>query len=83
MPKSGLVIVTWYDSATMDEWQGREDATRRGAQLAKVKTVGFLLKITRRAVVVAGSWSDADMVSETFSIPRKCVKRIRRVRVAK
>ena len=73
-----LVEVTWIDSATDTRWTDFQEARTR--KPIECKTAGRLLKSTRDIVQVAASINKLSHVGDQTTIPRTCVKSIRRLR---
>lgn len=66
-----VVLVEWDDSTAMGGWTDEADL-----ELAKCRTVGFLITKNKNRVVVAQSTSDIAHYDNRFGIPRKCIKKI-------
>lgn len=79
-----LVVVEWADAATVAVgWAELDDAARSVPSLAK--TAGWLLGEDEESIVVASSVvtdSEGGEKCMAVAIPRGCVARIRRCRVA-
>ena len=75
--KAPIVEVTWVDSAFNRGWGSHENKVR-DMNIETCRTVGFLLAKTTREVKVAQSLSD-DSFADGISIPRECVRRIKRL----
>lgn len=72
------VEVVWIDSAFHRGWGSHENKVRE-MQIETCRTVGFLLEKTSRVVKVAQSVSDGTF-ADGISIPRRCVKSIKRLK---
>ena len=76
--KFPLVLVNWVDSCSWHEWQSPESAAKAGP--TQCRTVGWQITGTKKSISVVQSVNECDDVSETWIIPRSCVRRIRRLR---
>ena len=66
------VEVKWIDSATRSSWHvlsGKDS-------FSQIRTVGFLVKKDKNCISVALSMDEDKWVSDTISIPRKCIIKI-------
>lgn len=78
-PLKELVEVEWVDSCTFGRW--RPKAEYAAAEPAHCRTAGYLLKADKQCVTIVQSMG-RDMVepiSDSMTIPRGCVTRIRRL----
>lgn len=74
------VEVTWIDSAFHRGWS---DADTKRAQMgmSECRTVGYLLSKTRESVKLVMSTADEnDSFSDGITIPRACVRTMKRLR---
>lgn len=72
------VEVLWDDPHTEDStWL---DLDSLGQASFTIRSVGFLLKKDKRQVVLVQSLTDDERGATTLSIPRGCIRRIRRIR---
>jgi len=69
------VEITWVDSATFDGWQSGP----HGARPSVCTTVGFLVKETKKYVIIAGSISPNQMMSP-LAIPKAVITKRRRLK---
>ena len=76
-----MVEVVWHDAhSDGGGWKQPTEALRDVAEPYVVRSVGFLLKANKREVVVAQSRTDrAGYVTDTMTIPRGMVRRVRRL----
>lgn len=70
-----IVEVTWKDSTTYDAWQHESGMI---SKVATCKTVGYLYSKTKNKVVLVASKS-IGTVAQMMVIPRKCIKKIRKL----
>ena len=75
-----LVLVTWDDAASVDQWRPIEDAA--SDKPAIIETVGFVVYNDRSHLTLAGSYYDRTVCS-TMLIPRAVVKSVKVLRKAK
>ncbi|RJO72876.1 MAG: hypothetical protein C4523_02575 [Myxococcales bacterium] len=69
-----IVRITWHDAEADAEWAKADDPVT----VPECETVGFLVKKTRKEIVIAHTRSGDD-VNGRFSIPRGCVVRIKEI----
>ena len=72
-----LLLVEWDDSSTCVGWHrlSSED------DISHCISTGLLCKETEKSITLTISKSELGSIAETISIPRSCIKRIRRLRV--
>ena len=76
--KPRMVEIEWVDSATTRGWNSPGQFVE--SPLAHCRTVGYLLKRTKKYVVVVQSLGDdTHNAGEGLGIPASCVKRLRRL----
>lgn len=78
IPKKQRVEVDWLDACSDSRWapvDGLDDETTCN------RTLGYCLKRTRTAITVGASLSDLRHCGDRITIPRSCVKAIRKVSV--
>ena len=75
--KFQLVQVTWIDSYSSVGWKGSQKAE---ASPLTCYTVGHLITSNRSGVVVAANSDEQGHTGDWMTIPRSCVKRVRRLR---
>lgn len=80
-PKYPLVLVEWVDSTVDGGWNDVSGYMER--ECLTMQSVGWMtVKDARRVQVVQShSWSQNDKCSDAITIPRGCVKRIRKLKV--
>ena len=73
-----LSLVEWEDSSTCVGWHrlGYDD------DISRCVSIGVLCKESDKFITLALSKSDSGNIGDTISIPRSCVKRIRRLKIA-
>lgn len=71
-----MVRVTWVDAATVDQWQVLGSLS----PIFSVTSVGYLLKKTKKRVVLVQSVSENDQQSAQLTLPRVAVRSIKRLR---
>jgi hypothetical protein len=76
--KANLVAVIWNDAESNSSWCSIEEIDKVVAP--ECITVGFLVKKTKKVVVVL-STIDKHVNGSYTLIPRGCVKRIRKLRL--
>lgn len=73
-----MVLVLWNDSSIEHGWRV-DDCTND--KVAYCRTVGILKAEGKEKITVALGDSDCGSVMETITIPKSCIKLIRRLRV--
>lgn len=73
-----LVLVEWEDSCVESNWHS-QDIKYEG--IALCTSSGIKIAETESFIVVASSINSFSRVSETISIPKSCIRRIRYLRV--
>lgn len=77
--KMSLVEVVWDDAATSGRWLSLKTYIEdRG--IVECRAVGYLTKKNAREIQVVQQISKEGDVSDSVTIPRSCVRRIRRLR---
>jgi hypothetical protein len=71
-----IVEVIWEDSYTTDGWEAHR---RGGPETAECRSVGYLLSRDMKHIVLAGSWSDTEVMSKT-TIPMGVVRAVVKLR---
>ncbi len=74
-----VVEITWVDACTSDKWRSRKEYLRITKPLA-IKTVGYLIKKNKKCVAVVQSQGANDDYSDSMTIPRDWVQKIRRLK---
>ncbi len=74
-----LVLIKWADSKVMHGWRESEDTTYD--DVAHCQTVGFLQYEDSEKVTITFGSSDSGFIMETITIPRGCIKSVRKLRV--
>ena len=73
-PAKDLVEVEYLDSSTSGGWQQKKDINH---EPAFCRTVGYLIKKTRRSLTLAQSIGDTNDVDAIWRIPRGAILRQR------
>ena len=75
-----IIEVTWVDSNGTSKWDSLENY--RNHSVAHYKTVGYLLKKTKKEVLVVFSQSPANNGdgNGAMAIPMGCVTKIKRIK---
>jgi len=74
-----MVYVEWEDAQSIDDWTQIEDLS---ADLALVKTLGYLLKRTAKSIVVSVAWTPETKQSCcNLVIPKGCILKIKHVMI--
>jgi len=74
-PVDSLVLLIWDDAhAANSGWQFRNELD---ANLKRIKTVGWLAKVTPKTVVICASYSDDEggVFSDVTTVPKNCIVR--------
>jgi hypothetical protein len=78
-PIDSLVLMIWDDAhAANSGWVFRDELD---SKLKRIKTVGWLSKITPKTVVVCASFSDDEggVFSDVTTVPRNCIVSLRKL----
>lgn len=80
-PKRGdMVIVEWVDSANHSVGWTEVDDLKKSLQLAKIETIGYVVKYSRKGITVVQSvcvgGPGETTVCNGMSIPAGCIKQI-------
>ena len=73
-----IVEVSWYDANGRGGWADRQDYESHGP--AKIISVGYLLKRTKKFITLVGSQGEGDDVNQAMSIPMPWCSKIRIIR---
>lgn len=72
-----LVEVTWHDAANDVAWKTFQDVRDEGHEgLVECQTVGYLVKIGRRALTLAQTRSETGKLAGNWSIPCRWVVKV-------
>ena len=71
-----LVYVEWEDSCTVYGWR---DPELDGP--SKIKSVGHLVTKNNKFMVISTSQSESGRFVDQLTIPRSCIKKIKKVKV--
>ena len=78
-PIDSLVLMIWDDAhAGTSTWLFRSELD---AKLKRIKTVGWLAKVTPKTVVVCASFSDDEggVFSDVTTVPKNCIVSIQKI----
>lgn len=76
IPKKHLLLIDWIDSCSDHRWIHIPDLNNRPLDC---RTVGFKIKSSREALTVAASLSESEQCGDHVTIPKKCIKQIKRL----
>ena len=79
LKKLPRVEVTWFDAKGDNTWQSFDDA--RAQKLGECKSLGWLVKIGKNVVTLAGSINDIGQLSDIVTIPKPWITKTVRVSV--
>lgn len=68
MKDKKLLYVEWTDATTSDGWEEGHDL-----ETHSIKSVGFLIKSTKKDLVLAGDWSDPES-NRRLAIPKAWIQ---------
>ena len=72
-----LVEVTWWDAASDADWKTFEDVRAQADEgLVECQTVGYLVKVTKRAITVSQTRARNGKLSGDWSIPRRWLTKV-------
>lgn len=66
--KKKLLYIEWADATTEDGWNADHSLESH-----IIKSVGFLIKTTKRDIVIAGDWSDPES-NRRLAIPKAWIQ---------
>jgi len=66
--KKKLLYIKWADATTHDGWSDDTDLESH-----IIRSVGFLIKTTKRDLVIAGDWSDPES-NRRLAIPKAWIQ---------
>ena len=75
--KLPLAKVTWVDSGSWSGWREAKEVPRG---LVECQTVGWVVTSNRRVLTVVQSLNEHQQVTEAWSIPRSCVRKVQVLR---
>ena len=78
MKQGDMVLIDWLDTSVINGWQ---DACNTPNHPALCHSVGFWIDEDEEGVTVSFSRSDQGLVMEKKTIPKGCVKSIKKLRV--
>ena len=74
------VEIRWRDAAHIDiGWASAADYLAHFRRAGRERTTGYVLRATRRAIVVAGTKSDAGTYNQAFMVPM-AIARVRKLK---
>ena len=74
------VHVIWYDAGSHDPWQAPNDLDEKSTLC---NTIGYLCKETKNDIYVASTFSSDGDVCCTMQIPKRCIKKMIKVKNGK
>ena len=75
------VEVEWLDSVMLRfGWQEPAEYQDEFSRPYLIRSVGYIVKRTKRELVLVMSWSENGQVGDGLAIPRACVRKITRLR---
>ena len=77
MRKKPLIVVEWVDSTGSSGWANEESMKK--TEPAHCTNVGWKLESTAKKLVICAGRNDAGEYSDRCTIPRGCIKSIRRL----
>ena len=79
--KRKAVIVDWVDSCSFGRqaWRPREESEQ--ITPSNIQSVGFVLTEDKTRIVLTGSLDEEDHASGCHTIPRGCIRRMRRLKI--
>ena len=78
MKKRPLVMIEWEDIAAHSSWI-EEDSQPEASDTIHCVTVGWRIKSNKRMIVITSTRADTKKCTDRMSIPRGCIKSIRRL----
>lgn len=73
-----VVYIEWEDSFGGGNWMTKKQAN---LPVAKCVTVGFVVKETKRKIVISSHECDNGDVHGSMAIPKSCIKSIKELKV--
>jgi len=77
MRKKPLIIVEWEDTSGSNVWVSEEVA--KATEPIHCTTVGWKIELTPQKLVICASKSDGGDYSDRDTIPRGCIRSIRKL----
>ena len=77
MHKKQLIIVEWVDSTGSSVWASEENMKK--TEPALCTNVGWKIESTAKKLIVCAGKNDAGEYSDRCTIPKSCIKSIRRL----
>lgn len=74
-----VVEVHWVDACTTSRWRSRKDYLAL-ATPANCRTVGYILKQTKKSITVVQTQGDNEDMNGSMTIPMGWVEKVRRLR---
>lgn len=74
-----LVIIEWVDSAFAQGWMDK--CVAKTHKVSNCTSVGVLIQQDSEKITIVQSISDKDSVGDGITIPKVCIKRIRKLGV--
>ena len=77
-PLSKLVEVEWINSCAMGKWRDKKEYENQ--EPITCRTAGYLLSKDKKRVIILQSQSNEGGMSDSMTIPRVCVKRMKHLK---
>ena len=77
MRKKPLIVVEWEDTSGSNVWINEEAA--KATEPVHCTTVGWKIELTSKKLVICATKSEEGDYSDRSTIPRGCIKSIRRL----
>ncbi len=74
-----LVLIEWVDSAFAQGWMSKRAA--KSHRFSKITSIGILLNDDSEKVTIMQSVSDKDDAGDGLTIPKCCIKRMRKLKL--
>ncbi len=74
-----MVEVHWLDACTTSSWRSRAESLKL-ASPAHCRTVGYVLKATKKSITLIQSQGDNEDMNGSMTIPRSWVSKIRKLK---
>jgi len=74
-----LVLIEWIDSAFMQGWMLKDKVKEH--TISRIASVGILIHEDAEKITIVQDVSNKDDAADGITIPKCCIKRIRKLRV--
>lgn len=78
-PLRTRIEVEWVDSSSRGQWDSVEGYKIKTARALRIRSIGYLLRSDRSEIVLIQSMGVNADVADSVTIPRGCVKTVRRL----